>query len=222
MTLVEVAATRMSFQWETKANFISMISSIEPNKSFNSGPWSSEEEARFLEGLELYGRDWPALQKHMQTRDSPSIRSRAQRHFIKLFRDGKPLPAKVLERFLLILRFSGAGFTLSGKLLDPNSAAARGYLKKMGPWMCKPEDLSPEDFVIQATVVRKLKSPTKRVKQDEFKVAAFKAPPSRSDRPKRQRNAVSYESGVDNPHSLIHLEGKRRVYFKLTRINHLP
>ena len=56
----------------------------------------------------------------MGTRDSKSIRSRAQKYFIKLYRDGTPLPTKVAE--------SGPGYTLSGKPLDPNSAAARPYL----------------------------------------------------------------------------------------------
>ena len=40
-------------------------------------------------------------------------------HFIKLYKENKPLPAKVAE--------SGEGYTLSGKPLDPDSAAARAY-----------------------------------------------------------------------------------------------
>lgn len=60
------------------------------------------------------------IEKHVKSRPQPSIRSHAQKHFIKLFRDGLPLPAKVAE--------SGTGFTLSGKELDVNSASARGYL----------------------------------------------------------------------------------------------
>jgi len=54
------------------------------------------------------------------TRDANSIRSHAQKHFIKLFRDNIPLPAQVLE--------SGPGYTLSGNDLDPYSSAARPYL----------------------------------------------------------------------------------------------
>lgn len=60
----------------------------------------------------------------MATRDSNSIRSHAQKHFIKMYRDQIPLPAKVLE--------SGDGYTLSGKPLDPNSAAAKPYLSRGG------------------------------------------------------------------------------------------
>lgn len=41
-----------------------------------------------------------------------------------MFRDQIPLPAKVRE--------SGEGYTLSGKPLDPNSAAAKPYLSRNG------------------------------------------------------------------------------------------
>ncbi|KAL1916681.1 uncharacterized protein VTP21DRAFT_5385 [Calcarisporiella thermophila] len=94
----------------------------ELREGMNVGTYSEEEEKLFLEALELYGRDWQALARHIKTRDSNSIRSHAQKHFIKLYRDGLPLPDKVKE--------SGAGYTLSGKELDPNSAAAKPYLLK--------------------------------------------------------------------------------------------
>ncbi|KAI9496157.1 hypothetical protein BDB00DRAFT_869791 [Zychaea mexicana] len=86
----------------------------------NTGVYSEEEEARFLEGLENFGRDWPKMAAHIRTRDSNSIRSHAQKHFIKMYRDNIPLPDKVRE--------SGEGYTLSGKPLDPNSSAAKAYL----------------------------------------------------------------------------------------------
>lgn len=41
-----------------------------------------------------------------------------------MFRDHIPLPAKIRE--------SGEGYTLSGKPLDPNSAAAKPYLNRNG------------------------------------------------------------------------------------------
>lgn len=40
-----------------------------------------------------------------------------------MYRDNIPLPEKVL--------LTGEGYTLSGKPLDPNSAAAKPYLKSM-------------------------------------------------------------------------------------------
>ena len=32
--------------------------------------WSEEEEGRFLEALELYGRDWKACSRHLVSRDA--------------------------------------------------------------------------------------------------------------------------------------------------------
>jgi SHAQKYF class myb-like DNA-binding protein len=83
--------------------------------------WSSDEEHRFLEALELYGRDWKRAAAHVGTRSASNFRSHAQKYFIKLYKEGKPVPPKVAE--------TGAGHTLSGKPLDPNSAAARAYLQ---------------------------------------------------------------------------------------------
>ncbi|KAI7828462.1 hypothetical protein BX661DRAFT_142767 [Kickxella alabastrina] len=88
---------------------------------YRSGAYTDEEELKFNEGLELYGRSWGEISTHVVTRDAKSIRSHAQKYFIKLFRDSIPLPAKVRE--------SGEGYTLSGRPLDPNSAAARPYLQ---------------------------------------------------------------------------------------------
>ena len=85
-----------------------------------TGRWSEEEEKLFLEALELYGRDWNKCVEHMKhSRDRGGFTSHAQKHFIRLYQQDKPLPLKVQE--------TGEGYTLSGKPLDPNSAAARAY-----------------------------------------------------------------------------------------------
>ncbi|KAJ1735242.1 hypothetical protein LPJ61_000656 [Coemansia biformis] len=88
---------------------------------YRAGAYTSDEEQRFCEGLEKYGRSWSQISEYVITRDAKSIRSHAQKYFIKLFRDKAPLPAKVRE--------TGDGYTLSGRPLDPNSAAARPYLQ---------------------------------------------------------------------------------------------
>ncbi|KAF9091457.1 hypothetical protein BGX23_005174 [Mortierella sp. AD031] len=87
---------------------------------YNTGVYSEKEERAFVEALDIFGRNWRAVEEHVATRDANSIRSHAQKHFIKLFRDNIPLPAKVLE--------SGPGYTLSGNDLNPYSSAARPYL----------------------------------------------------------------------------------------------
>jgi len=82
--------------------------------------WTEEEEKRFLQALDLYGRDWQKCAEYMGTRDANNFRSHAQKYFIRLYKQGLPVPPKVAE--------SGQGHTLSGKPLDPNSAAARCYI----------------------------------------------------------------------------------------------
>ena len=60
----------------------------------------------------------------MGSRDARQFASHAQKYFIKLCLSGVLLPSKVAE--------SGTGYTLSGKLLDPQSAAAKAYGFKEG------------------------------------------------------------------------------------------
>ncbi|KAJ1560167.1 hypothetical protein HK096_009743 [Nowakowskiella sp. JEL0078] len=130
----------------------------------NTGAYTDEEETKFLEGLELYGREWKKLTTHIGTRDSNSIRSHAQKHFIKLFRDSKTLPLKVCE--------SGAGYTLSGEPLDPNSAAARSYLRnwtpRTGDQMLFQESSTTE--TVESSVKKKPRTPSKEPKRTKVSV----------------------------------------------------
>lgn len=82
--------------------------------------WSADEQQRFEEGLDMYGRDWEQIARHVGTRDISLIRSHAQKHFIKLAKHDQPLPRRVLE--------SGDGYTLSGNPLRPDGPSARSYL----------------------------------------------------------------------------------------------
>lgn len=85
--------------------------------------WTEEEERLFLEGLELYGREWHKAAAHVGTRDKKAFTSHAQKHFIKLCIADKPLPKKVIETGA----GDGMGYTLSGLLLDPDSSSAKSY-----------------------------------------------------------------------------------------------
>ncbi|TPX61987.1 hypothetical protein SpCBS45565_g07141 [Spizellomyces sp. 'palustris'] len=99
----------------------------------NQGRWTDLEEKLFLEGLEAFGRGWEDLTRHIKTRSRDCVKSHAQKHFIHLYLDGKPLPDKVKQ--------SGEGYTLSGKPLNPDSAALRPYLKarKRDPSLISPD-----------------------------------------------------------------------------------
>ena len=83
------------------------------------------------QALDVHGRDWKAAAAYVGSRDARAFTSHAQKHFIKLCLAGKPLPPKVAE--------TGLGYTLSGKPLDPNSAAAKAY-------GFKPDSLASESF----------------------------------------------------------------------------
>ena len=82
--------------------------------------WSEEEESAFLQGLETHGRDWKAIGALIGTRDHRAVASHAQKHLIRLCLAGQLVPRKMAES-------GGEGYTLSGKPLDPHSAAARSY-----------------------------------------------------------------------------------------------
>ncbi|KAL4859895.1 putative dolichyl-diphosphooligosaccharide--protein glycosyltransferase subunit 3B [Chlorella vulgaris] len=84
-----------------------------------SRSWTDDEERLFLEALQLYGRDWKRCAEHVGSRDHRAYTSHAQKHFIKLLLRGEEVPPRVAA--------TGRGYTLSGKPLDPNSAAARAY-----------------------------------------------------------------------------------------------
>jgi len=84
-----------------------------------SRSWTDDEERLFSEALALHGRDWKKCGEHIVTRDHRAVASHAQKFLIKALLKGEELPGKMVD--------SGRGYTLSGKPLDPNSAAARAY-----------------------------------------------------------------------------------------------
>lgn len=46
--------------------------------------WSNDEHGRFLDALELYGRDWMRITQHVATKSRVQVRSHAQKYFLKL------------------------------------------------------------------------------------------------------------------------------------------
>mmetsp|Transcript_17648 Transcript_17648/g.46335 ORF Transcript_17648/g.46335 Transcript_17648/m.46335 type:complete len:242 (-) Transcript_17648:89-814(-) len=60
-----------------------------------SGRWSAQEHARFVDGLEKYGRrKWIRIAEHVGTRTVIQVRSHAQKYFKKLRRAAQPPPAR--------------------------------------------------------------------------------------------------------------------------------
>jgi hypothetical protein len=129
----------------------------------------------------------------MRTRDGHSIRSHAQKHFIKLYRDGLPLPLQVAE--------SGSGYTLSGKPLDPDSAAARPYLLAKAKGKSLGSAPPPQPPSIPGIVEGILKAALKLIAGKRRESGQRAAPP----RPSRQRNAASYQ---DEDSDIMDQEGE--------------
>ena len=62
----------------------------------NAGRWSAQEHARFVDGLEKYGRrKWIRIAEHVGTRTVIQVRSHAQKYFKKLRRAAQPPARKV-------------------------------------------------------------------------------------------------------------------------------
>jgi SHAQKYF class myb-like DNA-binding protein len=56
----------------------------ENEEAYKDGRWTNWEHDRFLEALELFGKDWKKVQKHVGTRTTTQARSHAQKYFAKL------------------------------------------------------------------------------------------------------------------------------------------
>lgn len=52
----------------------------------NAGRWTDEEHAKFLEALQIYGKNWNKVHKHVGSRSSAQTRSHAQKYFNKLMK----------------------------------------------------------------------------------------------------------------------------------------
>ena len=58
---------------------------IEPKNSTDprEGRWTDGEHQMFLEGLELYGKNWQLVANHVQTRNAIQVKSHSQKYFLK-------------------------------------------------------------------------------------------------------------------------------------------
>ncbi|KAI8988243.1 hypothetical protein BDF20DRAFT_854635 [Mycotypha africana] len=154
-------------------------------EGYNTGIYTDLEEQKFIEALELFGRDWTKVQTHVGTRDANSIRSHAQKHFIKLYRDQIPLPEKVRE--------SGEGYTLSGNPLDPNSSAAQAYLKRGAP---KTNTTKKPPPAVEKIEDKKIVEPMEAMEITENKTEDKVIPASDETKVTDDKTAVAVNKGI--------------------------
>ena len=64
--------------------------------TYSSGRWTEDEHRRFLEAMQLYGKNWKLVQNYIGTRVSSQIRSHAQKYFNKI--SNQFLQGKTKER----------------------------------------------------------------------------------------------------------------------------
>ena len=104
-----------------KKRKLSNVSNGEPKTKRTKRGWSNDEESKFLDGLNKFGRKYKLVSKHIGTRDVASVRSHMQIHLLKLLKNRKALPDKVKE--------SGNGYTLSGRPLNKYSSTVLKLFK---------------------------------------------------------------------------------------------
>ncbi|ETW04166.1 hypothetical protein H310_04518 [Aphanomyces invadans] len=64
----------------------------------NGGRWSDHEHRLFLQGIELYGKDWRRIARLVQTRTTVQTRSHAQKHFDRMEKERREDNLLMTER----------------------------------------------------------------------------------------------------------------------------
>ena len=64
----------------------------ETSNSKFSGRWTIKEHQRFIEALQIFGKNWKKVEEYVGTRNGAQIRSHAQKFFLKLRPDGRSEP----------------------------------------------------------------------------------------------------------------------------------
>lgn len=91
-------------------------------KHSTRGKWNSQEHSMFLEAVEIWGKQWKLISKHVKTRTPSQCRSHAQKHFIKLEMCKRmlrpvspPIIVKEVEVTIPVSGISQSEIELSGK-----------------------------------------------------------------------------------------------------------
>jgi SHAQKYF class myb-like DNA-binding protein len=47
--------------------------------ALNTGMWTPDEHQRFIEAIKMFGKDWVAIEQHVQTRSAKQVKSHSQK-----------------------------------------------------------------------------------------------------------------------------------------------
>jgi len=76
-----------------------LVADMSPSKSGSesvTGRWTKEEHKRFLDAMNLYGKNWKKVQEYVGTRSTTQVRSHAQKHLAKVENKGNYEEEKVI------------------------------------------------------------------------------------------------------------------------------
>ena len=89
---MRVAAAAMSEKQSAAKGSSPTVPAKKPRKPYTKTKprvsWTPKEHARFLKALELYNRDWKRIEEYVGTKTVIQIRSHAQKHFLKVLKNG--------------------------------------------------------------------------------------------------------------------------------------
>ena len=66
-------------------------------KPMNRGHWSKEEKTRFIQAIQLHGKNWKKIVECVGSRTNNQIRSHAQKYFLKLKRKYKSTASQTCD-----------------------------------------------------------------------------------------------------------------------------
>ncbi len=72
--------------------------------ALNTGMWTPDEHQRFIEAIKMFGKDWVAIEQHVQTRSAKQVKSHSQKFLWVLSRSVNPEDTILLETLKVNLR----------------------------------------------------------------------------------------------------------------------
>ena len=143
---VDTASSSHSINSSIATNATKMTSedNFACSNSTADGRWTRDEHEAFLQGLQVYGREWKKVAQNIPTRTSSQIRSHAQKYFAKLAREEQQRHS-TLNRPLASDFAHGEANTAASPFVAPNhsslTSSAQVLLERI---LVNPEEVQRE------------------------------------------------------------------------------